>query len=236
MLSLFQRASGYGSSERDNDLLEESLRTLDGTSKLVEKRHTDLELKIEQQTRIARENARTNRKKALLALKKKKLYEKNLGQLEGSLLTLETQKSAIESSDITAKTVRAMRGGASALKSFNIVHTPESVHETMEDIREHMEDLDEVTNALSQPSFLDIIDEDDLDAELDALYEDDTVEAEYNDVKTDVQQRQRQNVTRASDIVFPDVCSDDLGGKNTRNAKISAEEEQELAELMKEFG
>lgn len=81
MLSLFQRASGYGSSERDNDLLEESLRTLDGTSKLVEKRHTDLELKIEQQTRIARENARTNRKKALLALKKKKLYEKNLGQI-----------------------------------------------------------------------------------------------------------------------------------------------------------
>ena len=45
---------------------------------------------------IARKNAKTNKRAALQAIKRKKRFEKQLGQIDGTLTTLEQQREALE--------------------------------------------------------------------------------------------------------------------------------------------
>ena len=53
------------------------------------------EKKIEQEVGVARKNAKTNKRAALQALKRKKRYEKQLQQIDGTLSTIEMQREAL---------------------------------------------------------------------------------------------------------------------------------------------
>jgi charged multivesicular body protein 4 len=44
---------------------------------------------------VARKNAKTNKRAALQALKRKKRYEKQLQQIDGTLSTIEMQREAL---------------------------------------------------------------------------------------------------------------------------------------------
>ena len=97
-MSLFGKLFGKGAKE-------EALTTGDAIQKLreneemLEKKQQFLEKKVETEMATARKNAKTNKRVALSALQRKKRYEKQLQQIDGTLTTLEQQREALESAN-----------------------------------------------------------------------------------------------------------------------------------------
>ena len=65
---------------------------------------------------------------ALQALKRKKRYEQQLEQLQGTLTTIESQREALENANTNAAVLDTMKGAADALKQthkdMNVVRRP----------------------------------------------------------------------------------------------------------------
>ncbi|EKC99723.1 late endosome to vacuole transport-related protein [Trichosporon asahii var. asahii CBS 8904] len=143
--------------------LRQSLLTL-------EKKEEYLNKQIEDDLKKARANATTNKQAATHALRQKKLHEDQLDKLAGMRLTLETQINALESANLNAETMAAMKQGADALKSIHQTLKVDKVDETMDSIREQMDVANEISEAISNPVGMGAtIDEDELQAELEAL-------------------------------------------------------------------
>jgi hypothetical protein len=120
---------------------------------------------------------------ATAALRRKKAYESELDKLAGTRLTLETQVNTIESANLNAETMAAMKKGADALKVIHgtlcvyshctnstllsLRSTIDKVDSTMEAINAQRELANEISEAISNPinSGQDI-DEDELKQEL----------------------------------------------------------------------
>ncbi|CAG7849392.1 Vacuolar-sorting protein SNF7 AltName: Full=Vacuolar protein-sorting-associated protein 32 [Serendipita indica DSM 11827] len=134
---------------------------------MLDKKEEHLEKKIAEETKKARENATTNKSAALAALRRKKTYEQQLEQLSGTRLTLEAQANAIESANMNAETMLAMKRGANALKDIHKQLNVDKVDATMDEIREEMERTKEIADAISNPMNVGVdLDEDDLKEEL----------------------------------------------------------------------
>jgi charged multivesicular body protein 4 len=88
---------------------------------------------------------------ATAALRRKKTYEQQLDQLAGTRLTLEAQANAIESANMNAETMLAMRRGAGALRDIHRQVNIDNVDATMDEIREEMERTKEIADAISNP-------------------------------------------------------------------------------------
>ena len=88
---------------------------------------------------------------AAAALRRKKTYEQQLEQLAGTRLTLEAQANAIESANMNAETMLAMKRGAGALKDIHKQLNIDKVDATMDEIREEMERTKEIAEAISNP-------------------------------------------------------------------------------------
>ena len=129
-----------------------------------------MQKKIDKETTVARANVKKNRRAALMAVKRKKVYEKQMDQLMGSRMTLETQIMALEQAQTNMEVFNAARMGAQGLaKAHNNMNVDE-VDDVMDDITEQLQVADEIGSALSQPIGMgaDLYD-DDLEAELDDL-------------------------------------------------------------------
>ena len=61
----------------------------------MNKKQDFLEKKIESEVTAARKHAKTNKRAALQALKRKKRYEMQLQQIDGTLSTIEMQREAL---------------------------------------------------------------------------------------------------------------------------------------------
>jgi charged multivesicular body protein 4A/B len=85
-------------------------------------------------------------------LRRKKTYEQQLEQLAGTRLTLEAQANAIESANMNAETMLAMKRGAGALKDIHKQLNIDKVDATMDEIREEMERTKEIAEAISNPA------------------------------------------------------------------------------------
>ncbi|KAL7419634.1 ESCRT-III subunit protein snf7 [Cryptotrichosporon argae] len=137
---------------------------------LLEKKEDYLQKKIEDETAKARANVATNKRAATNALRQKKAYENELDKIAGTRLTLETQVNAIESANLNAETMLAMKKGAEALQGIHKNLQVDKVDQTMDKIREQMDLTNEISDAISNPVGMGaMVDEDDLAAELDAL-------------------------------------------------------------------
>ena len=68
----------------------DAIQNLRGTEDMLLKKQNFLEKKIESEVEIARKNAKTNKRAALVALKRKKRFEKQLQQIDGTLTTIGT--------------------------------------------------------------------------------------------------------------------------------------------------
>ncbi|PVU87794.1 hypothetical protein BB560_006435, partial [Smittium megazygosporum] len=122
------------------------------------------------EAKIAAENATKNRSVALAALKRKKLAESQLEQMNGTRMTLETQISAIETANVNLETMKAMRQGADAMKYIHKDMNIDKVDQTMDEIREQMDLANEVSVAISQPEIMGMTaDDSDILAELELL-------------------------------------------------------------------
>ncbi len=63
---------------------------------LLEKKQEHLQGKISHETATARKNASTNKRAALAALKRKKLYENQCNKLQDTIVTLQQQEIALQ--------------------------------------------------------------------------------------------------------------------------------------------
>ena len=68
---------------------EDAIQNLRSTKELLERKQAHLEKQIEQSTETARKLARTDKRKALLALKQKKKYDAQLKQCDGVLSNMD---------------------------------------------------------------------------------------------------------------------------------------------------
>ena len=71
----------------------EAIQKLRDTEDMLQKKSDFLEKKINQEMGIARKNAKTNKRAALQALKRKKRYDRQLQQIDGTLTTIEQRQS-----------------------------------------------------------------------------------------------------------------------------------------------
>ncbi|ORY27435.1 Snf7-domain-containing protein [Naematelia encephala] len=163
--------SWFGGSRRDTrESARDAIVGLRQQLLMLEKKEEFLQKKIDEEMKKARANATTNKRLATAALRQKKAHENELDRIAGTRLTLETQVNAIESANLNAETMVAMKKGADALKGIHSSLKVEKVDQTMDAIREQMDLTNEISDAISNPVGMgNQIDEDELTAELEAL-------------------------------------------------------------------
>ncbi|XP_030069340.1 charged multivesicular body protein 4b-like [Microcaecilia unicolor] len=110
------------------------------------------------------------KKTALQALKRKKRYEKQLAQIDGTLSTIEFQREALENANTNTEVLKNMGFAAKAMKAAHDNMDIDKVDELMQDIADQQELAQEISDAISKPvGFGEDFDEDDLMAELEEL-------------------------------------------------------------------
>lgn len=134
------------------------------------KKQDFLEKKIDTEKQTARKNGTTNKRAAIQALKRKKRYEKQLLQIDGTLSTIEMQREALEGANTNTAVLTTMNSAAAALKAAHQHMDVDQVHDMMDDIAEQQDVAREISDAISNPvAFGQDVDEDELERELEEL-------------------------------------------------------------------
>lgn len=167
-MSLFTKVFGKKGDKAPTP--QEAIQRLRETEEMLQKKSDFLEKKIEGEIAIAKKNGTKNKRAALQALKRKKRYEKQLQQIDGTLSTIEFQREALENASTNTEVLRVMGDAAKALKSAHKNMNVDDVHNLMDDVAEQQEIANEISDAISNPiGFGQDVDEDDLMAELEEL-------------------------------------------------------------------
>merc|ERR1712113_1258000 len=112
------------------------------------------------------------KQKALRVLKQKKSYEAQSENLRNQAFNMEQTNYATQSLKDTKTTVNAMKLGVKEMKKeFKNVNI-DQIEDLQDDLADMLEDANEVQEALGRTYGMPEIDEDDLEAELDALGDD----------------------------------------------------------------
>jgi charged multivesicular body protein 4 len=157
---------------------QEMMATMKETLQMLEKREEFLQKKVDTQIQEAKVALqKKDKKKAMVCLKKKKLYDAEIEKLGATRVNLETQIMAIENGMVTMSAMEAMKIGATAMKRLNNHMKIEDVDEFMQDIQEQFQLAEEISNAIATP-LGGPFDEDDLLAELEELTAEDDLEKE----------------------------------------------------------
>lgn len=145
-----------------------------------EKREAHLQKKIDTLTAEAKAKlAKKDKKGALFAMKRKKMYEAEIVKIENVKMTLETQVMNLEAATQNAETFKAMKSGTDAMKQVRHDVGIENVDDMMDDIKEEMDMANEISNAMASPVDPYAYDEDEMLAELQGeMMEDETAELE----------------------------------------------------------
>ena len=230
---------------------KDSIIQMRSTLEMLEKKEAHLETKISAEVALARQHAVSNKSRkqlfpftlflftfcviivALMALKRKKMYESQREHTRGARFNLETQILTIENANINLETLNAMKVGSSTMKNIHGEMNIDKVDDTMDDIREQMDLANEISSAISNPLGLDTgIDEDELAAELEQL-EQAELDATLLDVKTvsgiGVGAQQARVPQQQQQVKSPGLGSSGAGGKSKSQAEL--DEERELEEL-----
>jgi len=149
---------------------KEGITKMRETLEMLEKREAYLQSKINHEVAEAKRfMAAKNKRAALMCLKKKKTYEAQIEKISGASMTIQTQLMAIEGANVSLQTLEVMNMGARIMKDLHKNMTVEDVDRTMEEIQSQMEVASEIETAIAQPLGGVMFDEDDLEAELEAL-------------------------------------------------------------------
>ncbi|XP_052230732.1 charged multivesicular body protein 4b-like [Dreissena polymorpha] len=168
--SFFQKVFGSGQKGEKEPTPQEAIQRLRGIEEMLVKKSDFLEKKVESELAIAKKNGTKNKRVALQALKRKKRYEKQLQQIDGTLSTIEFQRECLENASTNTEVLKAMGSAAKALKKAHNNMDVDKVHDLMDDVAEQQEIANEISDAISNPvGFGTDMDEDDLMAELEEL-------------------------------------------------------------------
>ncbi|KAK9703162.1 Snf7 [Popillia japonica] len=169
-MSFFNNIFGGKKSDKGPTTGTEAIQKLRETEDMLIKKQDFLEKKIEQELVVAKQNASKNKRAAIQALKRKKRYEKQLQQIDGTLSTIEMQREALEGANTNTAVLTTMRQAADALKLANNHLDADKVHDMMDDIAEQQDVAKEISEAISNPvAFGQDVDEDELEKELEEL-------------------------------------------------------------------
>ncbi|KAG0709575.1 Snf7-domain-containing protein [Suillus ampliporus] len=132
---------------------------------MIEKKEEHLQKKIDEELKKAKANAVSNKAVATQALRRKKASEVEMDRLAGQRLQLESQINTLESANLNAETMTAMKKASDALKLIHGNMNITKVDATMSEITEQREIANEIAEALSNPTGMEL-DEDELRDEL----------------------------------------------------------------------
>lgn len=153
---------------------QEAIQKIRDVEDLLGKKQQYLEKKIEDELNAAKRHGVKNKKLALAALKRKKRFEQQLTQIDGTLTTLEYQREVLENAHSNAEVLKVMSDASKAFKNVNKNLDVDKVHDMMDDIAEQQQLAGEISTAISNPvGFDQNIDEDDLLRELEELQDED---------------------------------------------------------------
>lgn len=153
---------------------QEAIQKLRDIEETLTKKSDYLEKKIDEELKIAKQNAQKNKRAAMQALKRKKRIEKQLQQLDGTLSTVEFQREALENASTNTEVMTVMSVAARALKGVHKNMDVDKVHDLMDEVAEQHEVANEIGDAISRPVGIGAeIDEDELNAELEELAQED---------------------------------------------------------------
>jgi len=168
-MSVFGKIFGFKKDEKAVTT-GEAIQKLRETEEMLMKKQDFLEKKIDQEIATARANGTKNKRVALQALKRKKRYEKQLQQIDGTLSTIEMQREALEGANTNTAVLNTMSEAAKALKQAHQHMDVDKVHDMMDDIAEQQEVAREISDAISNPiAFGQDIDDDELEKELEMM-------------------------------------------------------------------
>ncbi|KAL1775772.1 hypothetical protein HispidOSU_013216 [Sigmodon hispidus] len=149
---------------------QEALARLRETEEMLAKKQEYLENRIQRELALAKKHGSQNKRAALQALKRKKRFEKQLTQIDGTLSTIEFQREALENSHTNTEVLRNMGFAAKAMKAVHENMDLNKIDDLMQDITEQQDIAQEISEAFSQRvQFADGFDEDELLAELEEL-------------------------------------------------------------------
>uniref|UniRef100_A0A5F8HCV3 Charged multivesicular body protein 5 n=1 Tax=Monodelphis domestica TaxID=13616 RepID=A0A5F8HCV3_MONDO len=109
------------------------------------------------------------KQKALRGVKQKRIYEQQWDNLSQQSFNMEQENYTIQSLKDTRTTVDAMKLGVKEMKKAYKQVKIDQIENIQDQLEDMMEDANEIQEALSQSYGTPEIDEDDLEAELDAL-------------------------------------------------------------------
>ena len=151
----------------------DTLQLLQENISLLEKKQEHLNGKIDHETKTARANASKNKRAAMAALKRKKLYEAQCNKLQDTIMTLQQQEIALQNLSTNVEILSTMNQVKDTMKAATKNMTVEDVDQTMDDVRDQMDIADEISTAISTPMGNDLFDDDEREAELAALEDED---------------------------------------------------------------
>ncbi|KAL3825229.1 hypothetical protein ACJIZ3_021258 [Penstemon smallii] len=148
-----------------------TLDKLNETLEMLEKKENVLQKKAYAEVEKAKNYTKAkNKRAAIQCLKRKRLYEEQIGQLANFQLRIHDQMIMLEGAKATTETVDALRSGAAAMKSMHKATNIDDVDKTMDEINEQTENMKQIQEALATPiGAAADFDEDELEAELEEL-------------------------------------------------------------------
>lgn len=216
-MSLFGKIFGSGGKGGKGPTPQEAIQKLRETEEMLAKKQEFLEKKIEQELLTAKKNGTKNKRAALQALKRKKRYEKQLAQIDGTLSTIEFQREALENANTNTEVLKNMGLAARAMKAAHENMDIDKVDDLMADITEQQELAQEISDVISRPvGFGEDYDEDELMAELEELEQE---ELDNNLLE----------IQGTPDVPLPSVPSTSLPS-NPAKKKVE-EDEDDMADL-----
>ena len=160
----------FGDKNKENiPSTEDAIQKLKQTEEMLEKKQEFLEKKIDIENSTAKKHAKTNKRLALQALKRRKRLEKQLKQVDGTLSTIEFQREALEGAGMNTEVLKNMNYAAKVLKSVHEQFGADDVYDIMDDIQEQKEISEEISEAICGVGSNQDFDEDELNAELEAI-------------------------------------------------------------------
>ncbi|XP_029286881.1 charged multivesicular body protein 4b [Cottoperca gobio] len=216
-MSMFGKLFGGGGKGGKAPTPQEAIQRLRETEEMLAKKQDFLEKKIDQELVTAKKNGTKNKRAALQALKRKKRYEKQLAQIDGTLSTIEFQREALENANTNTEVLKNMGYAAKAMKAAHENMDIDKVDDLMADITEQQEVAQEISDVISRPiGFGDEFDEDELMAELEELEQE---ELDKNLLE----------IQGTEDVPLPSVPSTSLPSRPAK--KKDEEDEDDMADL-----
>ncbi|XP_059470064.1 charged multivesicular body protein 5 [Neocloeon triangulifer] len=168
------RIFGRGKPQTPAPSLTDCISGVDSRAESIEKKigMLDNELrKYKDQMKKMREGPAKNavKQKALRVLKQRKMYEQQSESLRNQSFNMEQANYATQTLKDTQATVQAMKTGVKTMqKEFKKINI-DQIEDLQDDMADMLEQADEVQEALGRSYATPDVDEDELEAELDAL-------------------------------------------------------------------